>query len=72
MCLLLSWTTIMGLSRLQFLIPIHEFLREHQIHPHLGFETVTCMLDGKFEHKDSSGNAGKLGPGDVQWMTAGG
>lgn len=29
------------------------------------------MLEGKFEHKDSRGNAGKLGPGDVQWMTAG-
>jgi quercetin 2,3-dioxygenase len=40
-------------------------------HPHRGFETVTYMLDGKFEHKDSTGNAGKLGPGDVQWMTAG-
>jgi redox-sensitive bicupin YhaK (pirin superfamily) len=39
-------------------------------HPHRGFETVTYMLDGKFEHKDSRGNAGKLGPGDVQWMTA--
>jgi quercetin 2,3-dioxygenase len=40
-------------------------------HPHRGFETVTYILDGKFEHKDSRGNAGKLGPGDVQWMTAG-
>ena len=40
-------------------------------HPHRGFETVTYMLDGKFEHKDSRGNSGKLGPGDVQWMTAG-
>jgi len=40
-------------------------------HPHRGFETVTYMLEGRFEHKDSRGNAGKLGPGDVQWMTAG-
>jgi redox-sensitive bicupin YhaK (pirin superfamily) len=40
-------------------------------HPHRGFETVTYMLEGKFEHKDSRGNAGRLGPGDVQWMTAG-
>ena len=40
-------------------------------HPHRGFETVTYMLEGTFEHKDSRGNAGKLGPGDVQWMTAG-
>jgi len=40
-------------------------------HPHRGFVTVTYMLDGRFEHKDSQGNFGKLGPGDVQWMTAG-
>jgi len=40
-------------------------------HPHRGFETVTYMIDGTFEHKDSQGHAGKLKPGDVQWMTAG-
>jgi quercetin 2,3-dioxygenase len=40
-------------------------------HPHRGFETVTYMLEGRFEHKDSNGKAGKLNPGDVQWMTAG-
>ena len=40
-------------------------------HPHRGFETVTYILEGHLEHKDSQGNAGKLGPGDVQWMTAG-
>lgn len=40
-------------------------------HPHLGFETVTYMLEGGLEHKDSHGNHGRLGPGDVQWMTAG-
>ena len=40
-------------------------------HPHRGFETVTYMLAGALEHKDSRGNAGRLGPGDVQWMTAG-
>ena len=40
-------------------------------HPHRGFETVTYMLEGEFEHKDSKGNSGKLGAGDVQWMTAG-
>jgi redox-sensitive bicupin YhaK (pirin superfamily) len=40
-------------------------------HPHRGFETVTYMLEGRLEHKDSRGNSGKLGPGDVQWMTAG-
>jgi len=40
-------------------------------HPHRGFETVTYMIDGVFEHKDSQGHSGKLNPGDVQWMTAG-
>jgi redox-sensitive bicupin YhaK (pirin superfamily) len=40
-------------------------------HPHRGFETVTYMLSGRMEHKDSRGNAGRIGPGDVQWMTAG-
>jgi redox-sensitive bicupin YhaK (pirin superfamily) len=40
-------------------------------HPHRGFETVTYMLSGAFEHEDSAGHAGALGPGDVQWMTAG-
>ncbi len=40
-------------------------------HPHRGFETVTYLLEGRMEHKDSAGNAGALGPGDVQWMTAG-
>ena len=39
-------------------------------HPHIGFETVTYMLEGIFQHKDSNGHIGKLGPGDVQWMTA--
>jgi redox-sensitive bicupin YhaK (pirin superfamily) len=40
-------------------------------HPHRGFETVTYMLDGEFEHEDSAGHRGMIGPGDVQWMTAG-
>jgi redox-sensitive bicupin YhaK (pirin superfamily) len=40
-------------------------------HPHRGFETVTYVLAGRMEHKDSQGHAGQLGPGDVQWMTAG-
>lgn len=40
-------------------------------HPHRGFETVTYMIDGVFEHKDSQGHSGKIKPGDVQWMTAG-
>lgn len=40
-------------------------------HPHRGFETVTYMLSGEMQHKDSRGHAGWLRPGDVQWMTAG-
>ena len=40
-------------------------------HPHRGFETVTIMYSGEVEHRDSSGSSGKIGPGDVQWMTAG-
>jgi len=40
-------------------------------HPHRGFETVTYVLDGEFEHEDSAGHRGKIGPGAVQWMTAG-
>jgi len=40
-------------------------------HPHRGFETVTYLLAGENEHKDSKGNHGCLRPGDVQWMTAG-
>jgi redox-sensitive bicupin YhaK (pirin superfamily) len=40
-------------------------------HPHRGFETVTYMLEGAMEHKDSVGNSGRLRPGSAQWMTAG-
>ena len=39
-------------------------------HPHRGFETVTIVYQGELEHRDSAGNHGRLGPGDVQWMTA--
>ncbi|MDV6301832.1 MULTISPECIES: pirin family protein [Rhodococcus] len=41
-------------------------------HPHRGFETVTYMIDGIMEHKDSHGGGGVIGGGDTQWMTAGG
>ncbi|TMI37198.1 MAG: pirin family protein, partial [Betaproteobacteria bacterium] len=40
-------------------------------HPHRGFETVTYMLAGRMRHRDNQGNTGLLGPGSVQWMTAG-
>jgi redox-sensitive bicupin YhaK (pirin superfamily) len=41
-------------------------------HPHRGFETVTIVYQGEVEHRDSTGAGGLIGPGDVQWMTAGG
>lgn len=39
-------------------------------HPHRGFETVTIVYQGELEHRDSAGNGGRIGAGDVQWMTA--
>ena len=39
-------------------------------HPHRGFETVTIVYQGELEHRDSAGHGGRIGPGDVQWMTA--
>ncbi|MEQ0921072.1 pirin family protein, partial [Pseudomonas aeruginosa] len=39
-------------------------------HPHRGFETVTIVYQGEVEHHDSTGAGGRIGPGDVQWMTA--
>ncbi|MBS6360079.1 pirin family protein [Burkholderia sp.] len=39
-------------------------------HPHRGFETVTIVYDGEVAHRDSTGAGGRIGPGDVQWMTA--
>ncbi len=41
-------------------------------HPHRGIETVTYMLEGNVRHRDSLGNTGLIGPGDIQWMTSGG
>ena len=41
-------------------------------HPHRGFETVTIVYEGEVEHRDSTGAGGRIGPGDVQWMTAAG
>lgn len=48
-----------------------EFMPGFPTHPHRGFETVTYVLDGAMEHRDSLGNRGRLGPGSAQWMTAG-
>ena len=41
------------------------------VHPHRGFETVTIVYEGEVSHRDSSGAGGTIGPGEVQWMTAG-
>jgi redox-sensitive bicupin YhaK (pirin superfamily) len=48
-----------------------EYLAGFPWHPHRGIETITYMLSGTVEHGDSLGNQGVIGPGDVQWMTAG-
>jgi redox-sensitive bicupin YhaK (pirin superfamily) len=49
-----------------------DYVKGFPWHPHRGIETVTYMLGGTVEHGDSLGNAGTIGPGDIQWMTAGG
>jgi quercetin 2,3-dioxygenase len=51
--------------------PTEGPIRGFPNHPHRGIETVTYMLDGVVRHRDSLGNAGEIGPGDVQWMTSG-
>jgi redox-sensitive bicupin YhaK (pirin superfamily) len=48
-----------------------DYLGGFPDHPHRGFETVSYMIAGRMRHHDSAGNAGLLGPGGVQWMTAG-
>ncbi len=48
-----------------------DYLAGFPMHPHRGIETVTYMLNGQVEHKDSIGNSGTIGRGDVQWMTSG-
>lgn len=48
-----------------------DYIAGFPSHPHRGFETVTYMLAGRMRHRDNSGNEGLLGPGGVQWMTAG-
>lgn len=48
-----------------------DYLAGFPTHPHRGFDTVTYMLSGAMEHRDSLGNHGHLGPGSAQWMTAG-
>ena len=73
----------MGVPELDFIDPFlmfDEFGSENKDdyiagfppHPHRGIETVTYMLAGRFKHEDSIGSKGEIGPGSVQWMTAGG
>jgi redox-sensitive bicupin YhaK (pirin superfamily) len=49
----------------------NDYLAGFPDHPHRGFETVTYMIQGAMEHRDTLGNQGRLGPGGAQWMTAG-
>jgi redox-sensitive bicupin YhaK (pirin superfamily) len=49
----------------------NDYIAGFPEHPHRGFETVTYMLAGRMRHGDNQGNTGLLGPGSVQWMTAG-
>jgi redox-sensitive bicupin YhaK (pirin superfamily) len=51
--------------------PLEGPIRGFPMHPHRGIETVTYMLEGSVNHRDSLGNSGLIGPGDVQWMTSG-
>ncbi|MHB8779047.1 MAG: pirin family protein [Anaerolineales bacterium] len=51
--------------------PLEGPIRGFPTHPHRGIETVTYMLEGSVNHRDSLGNAGRIGSGDVQWMTSG-
>jgi redox-sensitive bicupin YhaK (pirin superfamily) len=51
--------------------PLEGPIRGFPMHPHRGIETVTYILEGSVNHRDSLGNSGVIGPGDVQWMTSG-
>lgn len=75
-------TRIMGTPRLDHFDPFllldefrsddpDDYIAGFPDHPHRGFETVTYMLAGRMKHGDNQGNTGLLGPGSVQWMTAG-
>mgnify|MGYP001823095568 CR=1 FL=1 len=49
-----------------------DYIKGFPMHPHRGIETVTYMIEGVVDHKDSMGNSGSISGGDVQWMTSGG
>jgi quercetin 2,3-dioxygenase len=59
------------LDHFAFNDPLEGPLRGFPYHPHRGIETVTYMLEGSTSHRDSLGNSGLIGPGDVQWMSSG-
>ena len=48
-----------------------DYIKGFPMHPHRGIETVTYMIEGLVNHKDSMGNSGSIGAGDIQWMTSG-
>ena len=48
-----------------------DYIAGFPAHPHRGFETVTYLLNGRMRHRDNAGNEGVIGPGGIQWMTAG-
>jgi redox-sensitive bicupin YhaK (pirin superfamily) len=48
-----------------------DYIKGFPMHPHRGIETVTYMIEGVVNHKDSIGNSGSIGAGDIQWMTSG-
>ena len=50
---------------------VEDYIKGFPWHPHRGIETVTYLIDGTVAHGDSLGNSGVIGPGDLQWMTAG-
>lgn len=75
-------TRLLGSPELQMLDPFlmldafrsdraDDYIAGFPPHPHRGFETVTYMLAGRMRHRDNKGNEGVIGPGGVQWMTAG-
>lgn len=75
-------TRVIGTSGLDMLDPFllldtfesddpDDYIAGFPSHPHRGFETVTYMLTGQMRHEDSKGHSGVIGPGGVQWMTAG-
>jgi quercetin 2,3-dioxygenase len=59
------------LDHFAFNDPVEGPIRGFPMHPHRGIETVTYILEGFVNHRDSLGNSGQIGPGDVQWMTSG-